>query len=165
MNSRMKASMLACGLAGWASAAAAQESCNERIATIKTIGDVQAALSCVEAHVAAEADRSRQLTENTRKQLLQEVPNQFDLVTTKVRHVALKDSTNGTWKQIPESNDAHACFLSSVRLPPQGLCQVTYQGQTERWSYNVSDPVGAGFTCTATCVWMDLRRNKPEEAK
>ena len=161
MNPRMKAGVLACGLAGWAFGAAAQEDCNARINAIAKIGDVQAALSCVEAHVAAEADRARQAAENNRKQLLQQLPNQFDIMMTKVRHVAFKESTNGSWKQIPESEDAHACFLSSVRLPPQGLCQVTYQGSLERWSYNVSDPVGAGFTCTATCVWMDIRR-KPE---
>lgn len=163
MSPRMKTGMLACGLAGWVSAAVAQENCNAIISAIAKIGDVQAALSCVQAQVAAEADRARQVAENNRKQLLQQLPNQFDLVTTKVRHVAFKETTNGSWREIPESADAHACFLSSVRLPAQGLCQVTYQGSQERWTYSVSDPVGAGFTCTATCVWMDIRRTPEGE--
>lgn len=160
MNSRTKASVLACVLAGWAMGAVAQENCNGQIERIETIGDVQAALNCIEAEVTATAERSKQFTENNKKQVLQQLDENVELVTTKVRHVALGESTNGAWKQIPESSDANACFLSSVRLPPQGLCQVTYQGTSERWSYNVSDPVGAGFTCTATCVWMDLRRKQ-----
>jgi hypothetical protein len=162
MNSRMKTGMLACVLTGWASCAAAQE-CNAKISTIDTVADIQAALGCVEDHVNAEAARSRQLVENNKKQLLQQITEQIELVTTNMRHVSFKESTNGAWKQIPDSAEADACFLSSVRLPPQGLCQITYQGTLEHWAYNVSDPVGAGFVCTATCVWMDLRR-KPEGA-
>lgn len=170
MSSRMKTGMLACVLAGWAAAAAAQDECSARINSIATIGDVQAALTCVEGHVSAEASRSRQVIENNKKQLLQQIPEQIELVTTNMRHVSFKESTNGKWKQIPDSADADACFLSSVRLPPQGLCQVTYQGTLEHWAYNVSDPAGAGFVCTATCIWMDLRRkaeapSKPEPAK
>ena len=170
MNSRMKNGMLACGLAGWAAAAAAQDECSARINSIVSIGDIQAALTCVEGHVSAEASRSRQAIDNNKKQLLQQIPEQIELVTTNMRHVPFKESTNGKWKEIPESTDADACFLSSVRLPPQGLCQVTYQGTLKHWAYNVSDPVGAGFVCTATCVWMDLRRKeetsgKPDAAK
>lgn len=158
MNSRIKAGMLACVLAGTAAGAAAEDDCSARINTIEKIGDIQAALNCVESHIAAEAERSRQIAQNYKKIMLQQMVEQFEIVTTNVRHVSLKESTNGTWKQIPDSAEAHACFLSSVRLPPQGLCQVTYQGTLERWAYNVSDPASAGFTCTATCVWMDLRR-------
>jgi hypothetical protein len=160
MKSRMKTSVLACVLAGWATGVAAQDDCSEQINTIQKIGDVQAALNCVQGRVAAEV-RARQEAEKNLKQLPQQVADQLQLVATKVRHVALKEATNGIWKQIPESADADACFLSSVRLPPQGLCQVTYQGTLERWSYNVSDRGGQGFLCTATCVWMDVRR-KPE---
>lgn len=86
------------------------------------------------------------------------------MVAAKVRHVSLKEATDGAWKQIPESDQADACFLSSVRLPPQGLRQVTYQGPQALWTYNNSDRAGAGFVCTATCVWMDVRR-KPEAAQ
>lgn len=157
MKSRIRTGLLACALAGWTSGAAAQEDCSAKINTIAKIGDIQAALNCLEAHVTAEAERSRQIAENYKKLMLQQMLAQFELVTTNVRHVSLKESTHGTWKQIPDSANANACFLSSVRLPPQGLCQVTYQGTLERWSYNVSDPASAGFTCTATCVWMDLR--------
>ena len=163
MNSRMKPGMLACVLAGWATGGVAQDYCNAKINSIVTVGDVQAALTCVQGQVIAEAARSKQLAENNKKQLLQQITEQFELATTNIRHVSLKESTNGTWKQIPDSAEADACFLSSVRLPPHGLCQVTYQGTLEHWAYNVSDPAGAGFICTATCVWMDLRR-KPEAA-
>lgn len=170
MNSRMKNGMLACVLAGGATGAAAQDECSARINSITTIGDVQAALNCVEGHVSAEASRSRQVIENNKKQLLKQIPEQIELVTTNMRHVSFKESTNGKWKQIPDSADADACFLSSVRLPPQGLCQVTYQGTLGHWAYNVSDPAGAGFVCTATCIWMDLRHKaeaaaKPDAAK
>ena len=165
MNSRTKTGMLACVLAGWAAGAAAQHECSARINSITTIGDVQAALNCVEGHVSAEASRSRQLIENNKKQLLEQIPEQIELVMTNVRHVSLKESTNGKWKQIPDAADADACFLSSVRLPPQGLCQVTYEGKLEHWAYNVSDPASAGFVCTATCVWMDLRRKQEVAAK
>jgi hypothetical protein len=151
MKSRMKASMLACVLAGWARGVVAQDDCSEQINTIVKIGDVQAALNCVQGRVAAET-RARQEAEKNLKQLPQQVADQLQL-----------EATNGIWKQIPESADADACFLSSVRLPPQGLCQITYQGTLEHWSYNVSDRGGAGFLCTATCVWMDVRR-KPEAA-
>jgi len=157
MNSRIKAGVLASVLAGAVSGVAAQEDCSARINTIVKIGDIQAALNCVENHIAAEAERSRQIAENYKKIMLQQMVEQFEIATTNVRHVSLKESTNGTWKQIPDSADANACFLSSVRLPPQGLCQVTYQGTLERWAYNVSDPASAGFSCTVTCVWMDLR--------
>ena len=164
MKPRVKTCVLTCAVAGWASSVAAQEDCNARISTIKTIGDMQAALSCVEGHVAAEAERSRKIAENYKSQVLQQIIDQFELRTTSVRHVSLKEATNGAWKQIPDSADANACFLSSVRLPPQGLCQVTYQGNLERWAYNVSDLGAAGFTCTATCVWMGLRP-KAQDAK
>ncbi|MFC0254550.1 hypothetical protein [Massilia consociata] len=157
MKSRMKASVLACVLAGSASGAVAQGDCYEKISTIQKIGDVQSALSCVEGRVAAEAERFKQHTESHKKQLFQQIVDQLELVTTNVRHVSFKESTNGAWKQIPDSANADACFLSSVRLPAQGLCQVTYQGAQGRWTYNVSDPASAGFTCTATCVWMDIR--------
>lgn len=158
MNSRMTTGLLACVLTGWTAGAVAQDECSARINSITTIGDVQAALNCVEAHVGAEASRSRQLIENSKKQLLQQIPEQIELVSTNIRHVPLKESTNGKWTPIPDADGADACFLSSVRLPPQGLCQVTYEGRLEHWSYNVSDPARAGFVCTATCVWMDLRR-------
>jgi len=159
MNSRAKARMLSCSLAwtltGWATGTAAQN-CSERIDSIKTIGDVQSAINCVQGLVAAEA-RARQDAEKNLKQLPQQVAEQIELVTSKVRHASLKESTNGLWKQIPDSADADACFLSSVRLPPQGLCQVTHQGDLGRWAYNASDIAGAGFVCTATCVWLDVR--------
>jgi len=162
MKRRVKVCVLACGLAGWASCAAAQENCSAKINSIEKIGDIQAALNCVEGHVAAEAERSKQLAEENKKLMRQQIDG-LEIVTTNVKHVALKDATNGVWKKIPDSDKANACFLSSVRLPPQGLCQVTYQGTLDRWSYNVSDIAGAGFVCTATCTWVELRR-KPESA-
>ncbi|MEN3275626.1 MAG: hypothetical protein V7631_1416 [Massilia sp.] len=163
MKPLRRTSVLACVLAGAASGVAAQDDCSARINTIEKIGDIQAALTCVQGRVAAQAEQTRRLEESNKTQLPQQVIDQIELVTTKVRHVSLKEATDGVWKQIPDSAEADACFLSSVRLPPQGLCQVTYQGTLERWSYNVSDRAGAGFVCTATCVWMDLRR-KPQEA-
>ena len=163
MKPGMKTVVLACVLTGWASGAIAQDNCIEKISTIKIVADIQAALTCVEGHIAAEAERSRQEAEANKKQLFQQI-GEVELVTTKVRHVSLKEATNGVWKQIPDSAEANACFLSSVRLPPQGLCQVTHQGTLERWAYNVSDIAGAGFTCTATCIWMGLRR-KAQDAK
>lgn len=159
MKSRIQA-VLAAALAAWAAGAAAQDNCSARINTIEKIGDIQAALNCVENRFAAEAERARQAIESNKKLALQQVLEQFEIVTTNVRHVSLKESTNGNWKQIPDSANANACFLSAVRLPAQGLCQVTYQGNLERWAYNVSDPASAGFTCTATCIWMDLRRKE-----
>lgn len=163
MESRMKTGVLAWGLAGAVSSVAAQEDCSAKIDTLKTVADIRAALGCVQGLVAAEA-RARQQAEKGLKQLPQQVAEQLEMVATKVRHVSLKEATNGAWKQIPESAEADACFLSSVRLPPQGLCQVTYQGPQALWTYNVSDRAGAGFVCTATCVWMDVRR-KPEAAQ
>lgn len=163
MKSRMKTGVLAWVMAGAVSGAAAQEDCSAKIDTLKTVADIQGALGCVQGLVAAEA-RARQQAEKGLKQLPQQVAEQLEMVATKVRHVSLKEATNGAWKQIPESDAADACFLSSVRLPPQGLCQVTYQGPQALWTYNISDRAGAGFLCTATCVWMDVRR-KPEAAQ
>jgi hypothetical protein len=161
MKFRIRTSVLACLLAGAATELAAQDDCSARTEKIATIGDVQAALSCMDSRISGEVARSRQQLETNTKQLPKQLIEQLELVTTTTRHVVLKESTNGKWKQIPESLDADACFLSSVKLPPQGLCQVTHQGTLGHWSYNVSDPASAGFLCTATCVWLDVRR-KPQ---
>ncbi|MEW6760194.1 MAG: hypothetical protein AB1437_05165 [Pseudomonadota bacterium] len=158
MKLSLKTSVLLSVVAAAAPAASAQEDCQARINKIEKIGDIQAALSCVQGQITSEAERIRNHTEKTKNQLLLQTVDQLELVTTNVRQVSLKDPTNGTWKQIPDSADAKACYLSAVRLPAQGLCQVTYQSSLARWAYNVSDPASAGFTCTATCVWMDIRR-------
>ena len=159
MKPHVKTRVLACVLAGWASGAAAQEDCLAKIGAIKTIGDVQAALNCVEGHIANEAARNKRQSENDRKEMLQQIDN-LEIESTNVKHMSLKEATNGAWKKIPDSDKANACFLSSVRLPPQGLCQVTYQGNLDRWSYNASDIAGAGFVCTATCVWVKVHRKQ-----
>lgn len=160
VKSYVKTSVLACVLAAWASGAAAQEDCLARINAIKTIGDVQAALNCVEGHIANEAARNKRQSDNDKKEILQQVDN-LEIESTNVKHMSLKEATNGIWKKIPDSDKANACFLSSVRLPPQGLCQITYQGNLDRWSYNASDIAGAGFVCTATCVWVKVHRKQP----
>lgn len=159
MKSLVKTCVLACILAGWASGAAAQEDCLAKIAAIKIIGDVQAALNCVEGHIANEAARNKRQSESDKKEMLQQIDN-LDIESTNVKHMSLKEATNGAWKKIPDSDKANACFLSSVRLPPQGLCQITYQGNLDRWSYNASDIAGAGFVCTATCVWVKVHRKE-----
>lgn len=163
MKFRMKTGVLAWVLAGSASSVSAQEDCQARINKIETVGDIQAALTCVQGQITSEAERIRQHTEKTKNQLLLQTVDHLELVTTNVRHVPLKESTNGTWKQIPDSADAKACFLSSVRMSTQGLCQITYQSAQERWAYNLSDPNAAGLTCSATCVWMDIRRKAQAE--
>jgi len=155
--------VLAGWLAGWASGAAAQEDCSAKINAIVKIGDIQAALNCVEGHIANEAARNRKQAENDKKEMLQQIDN-LEIESTNVKHMVLKEATNGAWKKIPDSDKANACFLSSVRLPPQGLCQITYQGNLDRWSYNASDIAGAGFVCTATCVWVKAHR-KPQAAE
>jgi hypothetical protein len=162
MKLQVKASVLACGLAAWASGAAAQEDCLAKISNIGTIGDVRAALNCVEGHIANEAARSKKQSENDKKEMLEQIDN-LDILSTNVKHMSLKEATNGAWKKIPDSDKANACFLSSVRLPPQGLCQITYQGNLDRWSYNASDIAGAGFVCTATCVWVKVQRKQTAE--
>ena len=159
MKPHVKPCVLACILAGWASGAAAQEDCLAKIAAIKIIGDVQAALNCVEGHIANEAARNKRQSESDKKEMLQQIDN-LDIESTNVKHMSLKEATNGAWKKIPDSDKANACFLSSVRLPPQGLCQITYQGNLDRWSYNASDIAGAGFVCTATCVWVKVHRKQ-----
>jgi hypothetical protein len=163
MKPQVKTSVLACVLAGWASGVAAQEDCLARINGIRTIGDVQAALNCVEGHIANEAARNRKQSETDKQQMLQQIDN-LEILSTDIKHMSLKEATNGAWKKIPNSDNANACFLSSVRLPPQGLCQITYQGTQDTWSYNASDIAGAGFVCTATCVWVKVHR-KPQSAE
>jgi hypothetical protein len=163
MKFRLKTSVLAWVLAGWASGVAAQEDCQARINKMETAGDIQAALTCVQSQITSESERVRNHAEKTKNQLLMQTVEQLELVTTNVRQQSLKESTNGTWKPIPESADARACFLTAVRLPAQGLCQVAYQGNLKRWAYSVSDPASAGFTCTATCVWMEIRSKKQTE--
>lgn len=158
MKFRLRTSVLASVLAAAASGVAAQEDCQARINKIEKIGDIQAALTCVQGQITSEAERVRQHVERTKQQLLLQTVDQLELVTTNVRQVTLKETTNGAWKQIPESTDAKACFLSAVRMPAQALCQVAYQGAQKRWAYNLSDPTSAGSTCSATCVWMDVRR-------
>src|SRR3712207_501777 len=142
MKFRMRTSVLACAsiCAASASGVAAQEDCQARINKIEKIGDIQAALTCVQGQITSEADRVRQHAEKTKQQLLLQTVDQLELVLTNARHVPLKETTNGAWKQIPDSADAKACFLSAVRMPAQGLCQITYQGSQERWAYNLSDP-------------------------
>ena len=112
-----------------------------------------------EGHIANEAARNKRQSENDKKEVLQQVDN-LEIESTNVKHMSLKEATNGAWKKIPDSDKANACFLSSVRLPPQGLCQITYQGNLDRWSYNASDIAGAGFVCTATCVWVKVHRKE-----
>jgi|AraplaDrversion2_2_1032049.scaffolds.fasta_scaffold00768_40 hypothetical protein len=163
MKRHVRASMLACAVAGCVSGAAAQEDCSVKINAITKIGDIQAALNCVEGHIANEAARNRKQSENDKKEMLQQIDN-LEIESTSVKHMSLKDATNGVWKKIPDSDKANACFLSSVRLPPQGLCQITYQGTQDTWTYNASDIAGAGFVCTATCVWVKVHR-KPETAQ
>jgi len=160
VTSRIKNDVLVLVLAAWTCGAAAQEDCAPKINNIKKIGDIQAALGCVEGHIAAERERTKQDAEKNRQKLLDQLAG-LELSTTKVKNVPLNEVTNGIWKEIPESNAAAACFLSSIRLPPQGLCQVTYQGVTQEWSYNVSNPAAAGFMCTATCIWVELRGKPP----
>lgn len=155
MRSRWKGRVLALALAGWVSGLAAQEDCSARISKLEKIGDIQGALTCLDSRTAADSERARIEAEKNRKQLL-EKSGGFDIVTANVRNVSLKEGTGGSWKEIPESQGAHACYLSSVRLPQQGLCQISYQGSQEHWAYNISDPKGLGFICTATCVWMGL---------
>jgi hypothetical protein len=163
MKPQVKTSVLACVLAGWASGVAAQEDCLAKINGIRTIGDVQAALNCVEGHIANVAARNRKQSETDKQQMLQQIDN-LEILSTDIKHMSLKEATNGAWKKIPNSDNANACFLSSVRLPPQGLCQITYQGTQDTWSYNASDIAGAGFVCTATCVWVKVHR-KPQSAE
>ncbi|HWJ95273.1 MAG TPA: hypothetical protein VNT33_11150 [Telluria sp.] len=155
-KSRVKTKALACVLAGCAGGAAAQENCSQNINKIEKIADIQAALNCVDSRAKAAEERNKQQAENHKREMLQQAAN-FDIVTTNVRQVSLKEATNGAWKPIPESEAANVCYLSSVRLAPQGLCQVTYHGALERWSYNISNPSSSGFICMATCVWMELR--------
>lgn len=155
MTSRYTSGVLSLLLAGVASGLGAQEDCSARIGQMAKIADVQAALSCVDNRIGAESERTRVEAEKSRKLLLSKI-TEFDIVTANARNIALKEATGGNWKEIPDSQAAHACFLSSVRLPQQGLCQIGYQGAQEHWAYNISDPKGTGFICTATCVWMGL---------
>jgi hypothetical protein len=159
-----RAVALAFVAAGWASGAAAQEECAERIGTMKTIGDVQAVLSCMDKRIATQSERTAKENDARSNQALQQITNTLEVVTTNARNVPLKEATAGVWKAVPESDGANACYVSSVRLPPQGLCQVTYQSALERWGYNISDPAAPGFLCTATCVWLKVLR-KPQPAK
>jgi hypothetical protein len=163
MKRHLRTSVLACAVAGWVSGATAQEDCSAKINSIAKIGDIQAALNCVEGHIANEAARNKQQAENDKKEMLQQIDD-LEILSTNVKHVALKEATNGVWQKIPDSENANACFLSSVRLPPQGLCQITYQGTQKAWTYNASDIAGAGFVCTATCVWVKAHR-KPQAAE
>lgn len=162
MKSRSRINVLALVLAGWAGGTAAQEDCGVQISRIKTIGDVQMALACVDRHVVTESDRIRKEADNNKKELAQQI-NGLKVATTSVRSVALKEVTNGKWKAIPDSDAAAACYLSAVRLPPQGVCQVGYQGEQEHWAFNVSNPAGMDFICTATCVWTDIVQKAPAE--
>lgn len=155
MNSRVTSAALSLVLAGATASLAAQEDCSARIGKMEKIGDIQAALSCVDSKMASEIERTRVEAEKNRKQLLSKI-TEFDLVTANAKNIALKDATSGNWKEIPDSQAANVCFLSSVRLPQQGLCQISYQGSQEHWAYNISDPKSAGFICTATCVWLGL---------
>jgi hypothetical protein len=163
MAPRVTNVMLSLLLAGAVSGAVAQEDCSARIGQMAKIGDFQAALSCVDNRIGAESERTRVEAEKNRKLLLSKI-TEFDIVTANVRNIALKEATAGNWKEIPDSQAAHVCFLSSVRLPQQGLCQISYQGSQEHWAYNISDPKSAGFICTATCVWMGLApKPQPKE--
>jgi hypothetical protein len=155
MKSRWQSVVLGWMLAGAASGLAAQEDCSVKINTMEKIGDIQAALRCLDSRMAADSERARAEAEKSHKQMLARTAG-FDITIANVRNVSLDETTNGVWKEIPDSESAHACFLGSVRLPLQGLCQISYQGAQERWVYNISDPRRAGFMCTATCIWMGL---------
>lgn len=154
---RFKTDVLALVLSGWVSGAAAQNDCGEKINTMQTIGDVRATLHCLDERILNENARTKQEEDKTNKQLLQHITN-LKIVLKNVKNIPLKEATNGDWKEVPESSAANACFLSSIRLPVEGLCQVSYQGAEERWAYNISNPKTAGFMCTATCIWIDLQK-------
>jgi hypothetical protein len=159
MKRHVRTSVLACAVAVSVSGAAAREDCIAKISAIASVGDVRAALNCVEGHIANEAARNKQRADNDKKEMLQQIDN-LEVLSTDIKHMSLKEPTNGVWKKIPDSDKANACFLSSVRLPPQGLCQITYQGTQDTWTYNASDIAGAGFVCTATCVWVKVHRKQ-----
>lgn len=162
MKSGSRMSVLAFVLAGWAEGIVAQEDCGTRISQIKDVGDMRAALSCVDRHVVIESDRLRKEADTNKQQLEQKIGG-LKVATTSVRSIALKDVTNGKWKKIPESDAAAACYLSAVRLPPQGVCQVGYQGEQAQWAFNVSNPAGMEFICTATCVWSEILQKAPAD--
>ena len=155
MKSRLQSVVPALMLAGSASSLAAQEDCSAKINTLEKIGDIQAALSCLDSRMAADGERAKAEAEKSRKQMLDKMAG-FQVTIANVRNIALDEVTNGAWKEIPDSEAAHACFLSAVRLPVQGLCQISYQGASEHWVYNISNPKGTGFICSATCVWMGV---------
>jgi hypothetical protein len=155
---------LAAMLGGWAFGAGAQDECQERINTIGGGADVVAALSCLNKRIASEHERASKEAEAKSGQTVQQQLGSLEVVTTNAKNVPLKEATTGIWKAVPESENANACYVSSVRLPPQGLCQVTYQSAQERWAFNISDPATPGFMCTATCVWLKVLR-KPQPAK
>ena len=155
MKSRLQSVVAALVLAGASSGLVAQDDCSAKISTMEKIGDVQAALSCLDNRMTADGERAKAEAEKNRKQLLGKMTG-FDITIANARNVPLDEVANGAWKEIPDSEAAHACFLSAVRLPQQGLCQISYQGAQEHWVYNISDPKRAGFICTATCVWMGL---------
>lgn len=155
MKSSLQTVVTALVLAGSASGLAAQEDCGARINKLEKIGDIQAALSCLDSRMAAESERAKADAEKSRKQMADKTAS-VEVTIANVRNIALDEATNGAWKEIPESEAAHACFLSAIRLPQQGLCQISYQGSLEHWVYNISNPKGEGFICTATCVWMGV---------
>jgi hypothetical protein len=163
MTNRLKNEVLALVLAGWAVGAAAQEDCNARINAMATIIDIQSALNCLNSRTSAEFERARQEGKKDKRELAQQIAD-LEVMTTKVRNISLKEATGGAWKELPDSEAANACFLTSVRLPQQGLCQISWQGAQKHWAYNVSDPNAAGFICTASCVWTEfLRRPQAQE--
>jgi hypothetical protein len=155
MKSCLQCVVPALVLAGSASGLAAQEDCSAKINTLQKIGDIQAALGCLDSRMAAESERAKAEAEKSRKQMLDKTAG-FEVTIANVRNIALDEATDGTWKEIPDAEGAHACFLSAIRLPMQGLCQISYQGAQEHWAYNISNPKGTGFICTATCVWMGI---------
>jgi hypothetical protein len=161
MTSRFKSEVMALVLAGWAAGAAAQENCNAQINAIVAIGDIQSALNCINSRTSAEFERARQEGLKDKRELAQQIAD-LEVMTTDVKNISLKEATGGKWKELPDSEAANACFLTSVRLPQQGLCQISWQGAQKHWAYNVSDPNTAGFICTATCVWTKFLR-RPQE--
>ena len=114
MKRHVRASMLACAVAGCVSGAAAQEDCSVKINAITKIGDIQAALNCVEGHIANEAARNRKQSENDKKEMLQQIDN-LEIESTSVKHMSLKDATNGVWKKIPDSDKANEIGRASCR--------------------------------------------------
>lgn len=133
-----------CCMCSIAAHSMAQEKCENEIAAIKKVGELRAALTCLDNRITGNSNRG--------KQELAERLERLYVERTHTKSIELKPPTKD-WTPIADVENADVCFIS--RLPQGETCYLAH-GKAG-WSYFVdASATDEESKCYATCVWINL---------